>query len=47
MGHYHRCTEKDKDLSEETRVDMGAIERYCDITEGVRDIMGTRRETWP
>jgi hypothetical protein len=34
-----RCTEKHKDLSEGAREDM---ERYWDITEGVRDIMGNK-----
>jgi hypothetical protein len=38
-----RCTEKRKDLSEGAREDIGDMERYWDITEGVRD----RRETWP
>jgi hypothetical protein len=42
-----RCTEDHKDLSERAREDMGDMERYWDITEGVRDIMGTRRETRP
>jgi hypothetical protein len=37
-----RCTEKHKDLSEEARVNMGDMERYWDITEGVSNIMGNK-----
>jgi hypothetical protein len=33
------------DLSEEAIKDLGDMERYWDITEGVRDILGTKRET--
>jgi hypothetical protein len=31
---------------EGARVDMGDIERYCDIKEGVRDIMGNKERDW-
>jgi hypothetical protein len=33
------CTEKHRNLSEGAREDMGDMERYGDITDGVREIM--------
>jgi hypothetical protein len=43
-----RCIENFKDLSEGAREDMWHMERYWDITEGVRDIMGNKASwgTW-
>jgi hypothetical protein len=35
------------DLSEGAREDMGDMERYWDITEGVRDIMGNKKRDCP
>jgi hypothetical protein len=39
------CPEKYRDLSEVAREDFRGMERYWDIMEGARDIMGRRRET--
>jgi hypothetical protein len=39
-----RCTKKHMDLSEDAIEDMGDMERYRDITEGVGDIMGNERD---
>jgi hypothetical protein len=41
-----RCTEKHKDLSGGGREDMGDMERYWDIPEGVRDIMENKERDW-